>query len=103
MGAEEEEEGQTADLRTQWLEEKVLSTLKVKPEKWAEMDEESLFPIKDFLDSTATCLFITLGERDKICASLTAPEQGRKKSCFFLKARTKANSNFAVSLSLKRR
>ena len=89
MGAEEEDlgdEGQKADLRSEWLKQKVLSTLKVKPEKWDELDEEGLFPIKDFLDSSAECLFITLGERDKVCTSLKAPTQARKKSCFFMKA-----------------
>jgi len=73
------------DLRSEWLKTRVLTTLKVKAEKWAEMDEESLFPIKDFLDTGTQCLFITLGERDKICASVSAPSGARKKSCFFLK------------------
>jgi len=88
MGAEEEDvgdDGGKADLRSEWLKQKVLATLKVKAEKWDELDEEGLFPIKDFLDSTAECLFITLGERDKVCTSLKAPTQARKKSCFFMK------------------
>jgi len=88
MGAEEhaDDDGESkADLRSEWLQNRILATLKVKPEKWAEMDEEALFPIKDFLETSNMCLFITLGERDKIETSLTAPGAGRKKSCFFLK------------------
>ena len=92
MGGDEEgEEGPTAtDLRNEWLQVLVLGTLKVKAEKWAEMDEEALFPIKDFMDTNAGCLFVTLGDRDKICTSTSTPAFGlRKKSCFFLKATTR--------------
>ena len=63
----------------------ILGTLKVKPEKWGEMDEEALFPIKDFLDTASPSLFITLGDRDKIQASLRPEGVSRKKSCYFLK------------------
>eukprot|EP00656_Telonema_subtile_P018040 TRINITY_DN1972_c0_g1_i10.p1 TRINITY_DN1972_c0_g1~~TRINITY_DN1972_c0_g1_i10.p1 ORF type:complete len:4525 (-),score=1414.93 TRINITY_DN1972_c0_g1_i10:97-13671(-) len=87
MGAQDDNDGpQQVDLRMEWIAEKVCATLKIKPEKFNEIDEESLFPLKDFMDKNDTTeMFVSLGERDKCVVALEPNAAYKKKSCYFLK------------------
>ena len=89
-GSDDEGEPQVGvDMRMSWFQNRVCGTLNLKPEKFNDMDEvrrhhrqqvsthgvrvqpqESLFPFKDFLDTTDCMeLYISLGERDRCLAS----------------------------------
>jgi hypothetical protein len=58
----DDEEEAPPDLRLGWLEERVCASLKVKPEKFKDMDEVALFAFKDFMDK-ADCevIYVWLG------------------------------------------
>jgi hypothetical protein len=62
MGKDDDEEVQQNDGRMDWISERVCSTLKVKPDKFADMDEVALFAMKDFMDKAdIDLMYIFLG------------------------------------------
>jgi len=101
MGGNDDDDAPiVVDLRQDWIAAKVCETLKIKPEKFNDMDEDSLFPLKDFMDKAdITEMFISLGERDK-CVVTLEPEQGyKKKSCYFIKLASDKMPNSADECS----
>jgi len=86
MGGEDDDAPIAVDLRQDWIAEKVCETLKIKKDKFDNMEEESLFPLKDFMDKAdVTELFVSLGDRDSCVVTLEPGTGYKKKSCYFIK------------------
>jgi len=87
MGKNDDEEEAVADNRMSWIKDRVCLALKVKPDKFDDMDEVALFAVKDFLDQVdCNQLFIYLGDRDAVMASTGEPPGTfKKKGCYFYK------------------
>ncbi|GIQ80006.1 dynein heavy chain [Kipferlia bialata] len=83
-----QQEEKFADKRMEYLEKRVLMSLKLKADKWRRMlaDEDSLQRLLTFLetDESRHCIFY-INARDELAPSLGLPSTLRKKAVYFIK------------------
>ena len=83
-----------ADVRPQWLEERICLSLKVKPTLFKKlMESDSSRPLLDFLKNTdAAHIFFLEGPKELQCFE-TPPAKANKKAIYFVKLRRTALTN----------
>eukprot|EP01135_Chromosphaera_perkinsii_P008680 Nk52_evm13s1444 gene=Nk52_evmTU13s1444 len=84
----EEEVTEWIDPRAQWMSSIILSTLKLKDDKWTKLknNDESRETILEFLDKKGTpSLIFYLNAKDELTPGLTPQRNMKKKSVYFTK------------------